>query len=206
MKILKLRCRDSEEFDKVFQADDRGGAVFCATTEELAPDSDVVIELICKALPNRVMVRGKVDTWRPALPRLRVRAGATVRFDPGEKNKVDFVVETLQGRRPPAPRRRHLRLPVALPVIVRQGGQAEGVHADLREISVVGGLIGGLPPPPVGSELVMRLTPPGSEAPMDITAKVLYHAGTDGTGLRFLFREGGGARRLRELVRRLKSQ
>ena len=39
---------------------------------------------------------------------------------------------------------------------------------------------------------------------MDISARVLYHAGEDGTGLRFLFREGGGSRRLRELVRRLK--
>ena len=37
-----------------------------------------------------------------------------------------------------------------------------------------------------------------------LLSAVLYHAGGDQTGIKFLFREGGGSRRLRELVRRFK--
>jgi hypothetical protein len=40
---------------------------------------------------------------------------------------------------------------------------------------------------------------------MDISGRALYHAGEGLTGIKFLFREGGGSRRLRELVRRFKA-
>jgi hypothetical protein len=39
---------------------------------------------------------------------------------------------------------------------------------------------------------------------MSISGRVIYHAGAGQTGLKFMFREGGGSRRLRELVRRFK--
>ena len=36
-------------------------------------------------------------------------------------------------------------------------------------------------------------------------SRVVYHAGVNQTGVRFIYREGGGSRRLRELVRRFKA-
>ena len=48
------------------------------------------------------------------------------------------------------------------------------------------------------------MVPPGGLTPMGISGRVLYHSGGDQTGIKFLFREGGGSRRLRELVRRFK--
>jgi hypothetical protein len=39
---------------------------------------------------------------------------------------------------------------------------------------------------------------------MSISGRVLYHACPGQTGVKFMFREGGGSRRLRELVRRFK--
>ena len=38
-----------------------------------------------------------------------------------------------------------------------------------------------------------------------ISGRVLYHAGPGLSGIKFIFREGGGSRRLRELVRRFKT-
>ena len=55
-----------------------------------------------------------------------------------------------------------------------------------------------------GPEVVLEVVPPGGLTPMGISGKVLYHAGKDQTGIKFMFREGGGSRRLRELVRRFK--
>jgi hypothetical protein len=45
----------------------------------------------------------------------------------------------------------------------------------------------------------------GAAAPIAISSKVSYHVPTGGTGLKFLFRDGDGSRRLRELVRRLRA-
>jgi hypothetical protein len=150
------------------------------------------------------MIKATVLTWRPALPRLRVRAGATVYFDPAEAQKVAFVVETLKGVRPPTPKRKHQRLPVALPARIRIGVDPQLITAEVQEISISGALLGGISQPPIGTDIVLEFTPPGGGAPMDLAGKVLYHAGAEGTGIRFLFREGGGSRRLREVVRRIK--
>ena len=40
---------------------------------------------------------------------------------------------------------------------------------------------------------------------IDLSGRVVYHAGESQTGVRFIYREGGGSRRLRELVRRFKT-
>jgi Tfp pilus assembly protein PilZ len=204
LNILRVRCQSAEEFRNLYQADQPNGGLFCPTTRELSDGTQVVVELVCKALPNRVLIRGEVVSWRPALPRLRVRAGAVVRFAPEEGPKRDFVLETLGGKRTPTPRRKHTRIPIGLPVKMRIGAEPEPLEAELREISVSGALVACGTQPPKGTEVVLEVVPPGGLTPMGISGKVLYHAGTDQTGIKFMFREGGGSRRLRELVRRFK--
>jgi hypothetical protein len=58
-------------------------------------------------------------------------------------------------------------------------------------------------PLPMGQDVIIEVAPPGSVAPMTIQSRVSYHVPTGGTGLKFLYRDGDGSRRLRELVRRL---
>ena len=88
MNILRVRCRSAEEFRSFYNTDHPDGGIFCPTTKQLEPEAEVVVEIVCKVLPNRVFVRGTVVSWRPALPRLRVRAGALVRFAPEEATKT----------------------------------------------------------------------------------------------------------------------
>ena len=88
--------------------------------------------------------------------------------------------------------------------LAREARESEPVDADLREISANGALVCAPVVPPLGTEVVLDLVPPGGVAPMAITGRVIYHAGPGQSGLRFVFREGGGSRRLRELVRRFK--
>jgi hypothetical protein len=161
--------------------------------------------MACDGLPNKVLIKGTVTAWRPALPRMRVRAGATVAFDEEETTKRDFVVQTLRGSRPPTRKRKHTRIPIGIPAKVRIASELEASDAELREISVSGGLIYGSLQPPIGTDVVLEIAPPGSEAPFDLSGRVVYHAGENQIGVRFLYREGGGSRRLRELVRRFKA-
>jgi len=204
LNILRVRCQTAEDFHAHYQAEEPNGGVFCPTTEELPGGTAVVVEIVCRVLPNRVLIRGRVVSWRPALPRLRVRAGAFVRFEAEEAAKRDFVLEAIGGKRK-TPRRRHTRLPLSLPCKMRVGSEIAPRPAELKELSVSGALFAADIQPMIGTDVVLVIVPPGAETAMDLSSRVLYHAGPRQTGVKFLFREGGGSRRLRELVRRFKN-
>lgn len=204
MQILKARFRGRDDFMEAYQADRPHGALFVATTTPLDTSEDVIVELVCDGLPNKVLIRGTVVAWRPALPRLRVRAGATVEFAADEDDKRRFILAALAGELKP-PKRKHTRIPVAVPVRFRMPGSAEQLEGELTEISVGGALLKStIGKPSMGTEIVLELLPPGGAAPMPITGRVAYHT-SSATGLKFIYRDGGGSRRIRELIRRIRS-
>jgi hypothetical protein len=126
-----------------------------------------------------------------------------VEFAPEEDEKRRFILATLAGDLQPS-RRKHTRIPVAVPVRFRMPGTTEQLSGDLTEISVGGALLrceGGTLA--LGTEVVLEILPPGGAAPMLITGRVGYHA-SNGTGLKFIYRDGGGSRRIRELIRRIR--
>jgi Tfp pilus assembly protein PilZ len=206
MQILKVRYRTNEEFEHQYQPDLPHGGLFCPTTTPLQAGESVIVELSAPALPNKVLIRGCVRGWRPALPRLRVRAGATVEFDEEESTKRDFILETIAGTRGPSPRRKHTRLPVSVPVRFRTTEDAGFVDSELTEISVGGAMLMTAEPLELDIDVILEITPPGAVSPIAISGKTTYHGPNGGTGLKFVYRDGGGSRRLRELVRRLRQQ
>ena len=112
MDILKVRFRSTKEFLESYARDLPTGGLFCPTTAEHKTGDTVIVEIVADDLPNKVLIRGAVKWWRPALPRLRVRAGALVEFDAEEKEKKDFVLQVLTGSaKPPA----HLRKRIGAP-------------------------------------------------------------------------------------------
>ena len=204
MEILKIRFRTNEEFESNYDHDLPRGGLFCPTTKELTEDAPVIVELSIPALPNKVLIRGRVKSWRPALPRLRVRAGARVEFDTDEAEKRDFILETISGSRPPATRRKHSRLPMSVPVRFRVTDTPQFSESVLTEISVGGALLHTDGPLPLESDVILEIIPPGAVSPIHISGKATYHAREGSTGLKFIYRDGGGSRRLRELIRRLR--
>ncbi len=115
------------------------------------------------------------------------------------------MIETLRGTRPATRKRKHTRIPIGIPCRLRIAAGLDSIDGELREISVSGGLVVSPVQPAIGTDVVLEITPPGSEAPFDLSGRVVYHAGENQTGVRFIYREGGGSRRLRELVRRFKT-
>ena len=207
MKILKLRIKTADDWQAVVgrpdPSADGSATIFVPTTDPMAAGDDVMVEVTSPSLPNKVLIRGLVSAWRPALPRLRVRAGATVQLPAAEAHKRSFVDDALSGRRTDVPRRRHDRFPVTVAVRYRIGQSPEQFTGELSEVSAGGAMLNTSTPLPLGTEVILEVTPPGSAAPMTISSKVSYHTPSGGRGLKFVYRDGDGSRRLRELVRRL---
>ena len=163
MNILRVRCQNAEDFREHYKNDQPNGGLFCPTTTELDPGTPVVVEVVCKALPNRVLIRGTVVSWRPALPRLRVRAGAVVSFDADEAPKRDFILETLGGQRKPTPKRRHTRIPLGWPAHLKVGAELSATEAELREISVSGALVACSVQPSIETDVVLQVSAAGRD-------------------------------------------
>jgi Tfp pilus assembly protein PilZ len=202
MRILKARFRDKREFLEAYNEDLPAGGVFCATTLALEEDEVVVVEIHFPGLPNKMMLRGKVVWWRTALPRLRVRAGALVAFDLPEQDKRDYVLQVASGRRSDGVKRRHARIPIEMGIHWRPADSPLLRDGQLLEISVGGAILVTEEKLKSGDEIILELTTPGGAQPISISGKVT-HQGAAGCGLRFIYRDGGGSQRLREVVRRL---
>jgi hypothetical protein len=205
MNILRLRIKSADEWRELAPSDNVGEPIFVPTTDELKSGEQVIVEISSNLLPNKVLIRGAVQSWRPALPRMRVRAGATVQLDVDEQVKLTFLHDVLSGKRTDVPRRRHHRLPVQFACRYRVANSPAFVDSAISEIGVGGALLTTQTPLPLDTELTVEVTPPGAAAPIAIAGRVSYHAPSGGSGLRFVSRDGDGDRRLRELIRRLRA-
>jgi len=205
MVILRLRIKSAEEWRELAPSDAVSEPIFVPTTDELHAGQSVIVEISSNLLPNKVLIRGTVQAWRPALPRMRVRAGATVALDSEEQTKLTFLHEVLSGKRTDVPRRRHHRLPVSVTCRYRLSNSSSFIESAISEIGVGGALLTTQSPLPIDTELTLEVTPPGGAAPIAIAGRVSYHVPSGGSGLRFVSRDGDGDRRLRELIRRLRA-
>jgi Tfp pilus assembly protein PilZ len=205
MVILRLRIKSAEEWRELAPSEILGEPVFVPTTDELQSGQQVIVEVASNLLPNKVLIRGTVQSWRPALPRMRVRAGASVQIEGDEQTKLTFLNEVFTGKRTDVPRRRHHRLPVQFACRYRLANSSSFVESAISEIGVGGALLTTTSPLPIDTEITLEVTPPGAAAPIAIAGRVSYHAPSGGSGLRFVSRDGDGDRRLRELIRRLRA-
>lgn len=205
MNILRLRIKSADEWRELAPSESVTEPIFVPTTDELTAGEPVIVEISSNLLPNKVLIRGQVQAWRPALPRMRVRAGATVQIATDEQTKLTFLHDVLSGKRTDVPRRRHHRLPVQFACRYRLTTSSTFVDSAISEIGVGGALLTTSTPLPLDTELTLEVTPPGGAAPIAIAGRVSYHAPSGGSGLRFVSRDGDGDRRLRELIRRLRA-
>ncbi len=185
-----------------FADDADASQLFCPVTTPLNEGQRVVVEVHFPELPNKMLVRGRVVWWRAALPRLRVRAGAQISFDEADLETLQFIKGLAQGEAADAVRRRHARIPVTVDVQFRRADSSELHEAQLHDISIGGALLITEEELTSDEDLIIELVTPGGASPMDIAAKV-SHCGAEGTGVRFIYRDGGGSQRLKEVVRRL---
>ena len=203
MQILKTRFRSRRQFLESFE--EEAASLFCPTTLVLQEKDLVMVELFFPDLPNKMLLQGEVLWWRSALPRLKVRAGAQVTFSPVEEKKLKFILSVASGERINVTKRKHQRLPIELTVRWRDSDSSRYYESMLHNISIGGAMMVTEAPPSVGDEIIIELTTPGGAKPISIASKVAWHT-PNGNGLKFIYRDGGGSQRLKEVVRRITSR
>lgn len=206
--LRKIRCHYSsaEAFVDALDAPGEPRAIQVFTTDAFEPGEEVLLEIHFNGLPGKMMLRAIGQEWHSARPRLRVRAGGTLRCSGSESNKLAFLRKVADGSLSLSARRRHVRLPVLVEVRWRRQGETEFTVAALSEISEGGGLLLTSKPMEQGEEVIVEITPPGSARPLEVLAVVRNTSNPEGAGLEFMARDMGGVHRLREVIRRIIEQ
>ncbi len=206
MRILKARFKSAGDLLAAVQNDLSGGGLFVATREVRHPGEPVLVEVRFPELVDRMLLRGTVAWRRPGRAKER-QGGVAVEFAADEKHKLEFMLAVARGEKQPRlVARNHRRLPVTLRVDWRVREERAKFTSTTLDIGPGGAFIRTVEVYPVGTPLVLELTPPGAAAPLDIEARVAWRRtdpGSEGLGIEFRCRDTGGLRRLKELVRRL---
>ncbi len=206
--MQRIRCHypDADAFLAALDNAPIPGGLEVFTTTPFEAGEELLAEVYYGGLPGKVVVRAVGQSWHPARPRLRVRAGGLIRCAGSELRKLAFLREVAEGRIELPSRRRHVRLPVMVQVRWRRLGDHVHHVAALSELSEGGALLLTAEPVEVGSDVVVEVLPPGSEIPLEIAAVVRNTDHPEGVGLEFVARDAGGVHRLREIIRRIIEQ
>lgn len=206
--MRKIRCHypSPEAYTAALEPNGEPQSLQAFSTDAFEPGEEVLLEVYFGGLPGKMMVRAIGKEWHSARPRLRVRAGGVLRCTGTEWRKLEFLRDVGSGAIDLTARRRHVRLPVMVEVRWRRQSSTDYAIAALSEISEGGALLLTRTPPTQGEDIIVEITPPGSERALEVLAVVRNTNNPDGVGLEFLARDMGGVHRLREVIRRLVEQ
>jgi hypothetical protein len=127
-----------------------------------------------------------------------------VEFLPSEARGRDHLLAIAQQDRAVTSARRHQRLPIDLPIRWCIRGSSQEHRGLLQDISIGGASIRTTEPiGGEGTDIFLTVVPPGAEVAMEVSARVAWTAPGVGFGLAWRARDGGGSRRIKELVRRM---
>lgn len=204
--LRRIRCHypSAETFIQALDNPGESNSLRIFTTERFDPGEELLAEIFFPDLPGKMMIRAIGMEWHSARPRLRVRAGGSLRCTGSEWRKLEFLREVAAGNQTINQRRRHVRQPILVEVAWRRQRERDTIRATITEISEAGALLllaGNFPE--IGEEIIIEITPPGSQRALEVQSVVRNHNHNDGVGVEFLARDMGGVQRIREVIRRI---
>jgi uncharacterized protein (TIGR02266 family) len=206
LRILKARYRSAADFLVAYQASFPYGGLFFPTREHVTVGELVLAEVRFPELGDRLLVRSFVAWRRSARVREGTPAGVGVEFLASEAQKRDFLLSAAKGEVPHVVARKHRRIPVNMPVAWTVREERSRLAAVVEDIGAGGAFLRTAEQRPVGTPVVVEITPPGGAAPLAVEGRVAWaraQHGHEGLGVEFRCRDTGGLRRLKELCRRL---
>lgn len=206
MRILKARYRSAAEFLVAYQGSFPHGGLFFPTREHVTVGELVFAEVRFPELGDRLLVRSFVAWRRSARVREGTPAGVGVEFLASEEKKRDFLLAAARGEVPQIHARNHRRIPVHMPVEWQVKEERARLSAVVEDIGPGGAFLRTGEHRPIGTPVVVEITPPGGAAPLAVEGRVAWARttpGAEGFGVEFRCRDTGGLRRLKELCRRL---
>lgn len=203
--LLHIRFKSLESLLKSYQPQFVHGGLFIPTRKDLPAGSPLQLEVRLPSLRDSVMVEGVVAWRRPARPKEGVRGGLAVEFRSDTRHRRDYLLSVARGEIPHSAQRRCRRFFSQLGVQWRQKEDRDEFSGQLSDIGEGGARIATRRALPVGTKVILDVYPPGAEVGMPIEGRIAWSAG-DGMGVEFRCRDRGGARRLKELVRRVEAK
>jgi Tfp pilus assembly protein PilZ len=204
MTILKAVYGSAEEFFDHYLEDLSGGGLFIPMQAPLSVGDSVIVFVRggLRAVP--ILLRGSVAWSRPGKHRPKTRAGIGVEFLASEKHRRNYLLALVRGEATVASGRRHQRLPVDLPIHWSLPGSPIDKPGVLRDIGRGGAFVETYESTQ-GTDVVLKVTPPGAAIEMPVSARIAWVAPGRGAGfgVSWRARDPGGMRRIRELVRRM---
>jgi len=203
---LELVLASVSEFRTGFDESFSAGGVFCPTRRKVAVGTLVTVRVRLGRRQPPVLLLGKVAWRRPGRHLEKIRAGIAVEFLPSEQTKCDYVLNLASGEAVRS-RRRHERLPCDLGVSVHLPGSSAGINVRMLDVGRGGAAMISQQPIPGDIDLILEVSPPGAQIAMEFTARVAWTSTSAdheiGVGVEWRARDAGGAKRIKEMVRRL---
>jgi Tfp pilus assembly protein PilZ len=208
MTILKAHFQTGAAFLERYLPELAAGGVFFPTRRPLAIGENVVVAIRLGRRRSPMLVRGKVAWRRPGKHTTKVKAGIGIAFLASETQTRDYLLAVARGDSAEMLARRHHRLPVELPVRWQIPGVLTDNEGVLRDIGRGGAFVRTMDPLPADGDVVLKVSPPGAEVAMPLSARVAWKGGPSGEhgfGVEWKARDAGGNRRIKELVRRIEA-
>lgn len=207
MTILKAHLRSVAEFLERYLPDLPTGGLFVPTRKSMAIGEPVVVSLRLGPRGSTVLMRGTVAWRRPGKHRTKTQAGIGIEFLESESKTRDYLLSVARGDHGVMSARRHQRLPLDLPVLWQVPGARQENTGVLRDIGRGGAFVMTKQPLDGGTDVVLKMAPPGAEVAMPVSARIAWIApgisSEPGFGVAWIARDAGGGRRIKELVRRM---
>jgi Tfp pilus assembly protein PilZ len=208
MTILKAHFANGAAFLEHYLPELASGGIFFATRKPLAIGEPVVVSIRLGKRRSPTLVRGQVVWRRPGKHSTKTKAGIGIEFLASETQTREYLVSVAKGDSTEMMSRRHQRLPVELPVRWEVPGALQDNAGILRDIGRGGAFVMTEEPLPNDTDVVLKVSPPGAEVAMPLSARVAWRGhpgGEHGFGVEWKARDAGGTRRIKELVRRIEA-
>jgi Tfp pilus assembly protein PilZ len=208
MTILKAHFANGGAFLEHYLPEPASGGIFFPTRKPLAIGEAVVVSVRLGKRRSPMLLRGQVAWRRPGKHSTKTKAGIGIEFLSTEEQTRDYLVSVARGDSSEMVSRRHQRLPVELPVTWQVPGALQDNNGTLLDIGRGGAFVRTTDPLPLDIDVVLKVSPPGAEIAMPLSARVCWRGhpgGANGFGVEWKARDAGGNRRIKELVRRIEA-
>ena len=201
MRILSAWFENGEDFLRSYNESIGAGALYYPTIAELTVGEQVLIEVRFPALPNRMLVRGKVFSIDLQ------RNGVWLSFLSEDQETRDFIVDVARGDITVETKihRKHQRYPLEIPVDWKASDSDDVFISCTEDLSAGGAFVRTLSPPPIGTPVALVLAPSTGKV-LTISGKVSWtrqESGGEGMGVRFEQATSETIRALREALRKM---
>ena len=200
---LKVTCQTKGDFSTKFLNEFPNGGFFVPTRLRAKVGEPVMLSLRIGSRSAPVLLRAFVRWIQRGKVSPKLRAGVAVEFLPSEARRRDHLLALANADGSTSSTRRHLRIPMDHPIRWTVRGAAQDRPGLLHDIGVGGARIYTKEWVAERSETFVTIFPPGAAAAMSIQARVAWPEPGVGFGVAWRARDRGGARRIKELVRRL---